>query len=80
MAKKETNQELTFEGALTQLEDIVKKMEQGDLTLDISLKLFEEGTKLGQFCEKSLQEAQGKVEMLMKDQEGNKIRVPFSQE
>lgn len=79
MSKKESK-ELTFEVALTQLEDIVKKMEQGDLTLDLSLKLFEEGSKLGQFCEKALEEAQAKVEMLVKDQEGNKIRVPFSEE
>ncbi|MBF0492304.1 MAG: exodeoxyribonuclease VII small subunit [Deltaproteobacteria bacterium] len=79
MPKKESK-EINFEMALAQLEEIVKKMEQGNLTLDQSLKLFEEGSKLGQFCEKALQEAQGKIEILVKDQNGNKTRVAFLSE
>jgi exodeoxyribonuclease VII small subunit len=68
---------LKFETALTKLEETVKKLEEGDLPLDQSLKMFEEGMELARFCEKSLNEAQGKVEKLMKDADGTLNRVPF---
>lgn len=70
----------TFETALKNLEDIVKKMEEGELSLDQSLKKFEEGMDWVKFCEKNLNEAEGRVEKLMKDSEGNKKRVPFEVE
>ncbi len=56
---------LDFEKNLLRLEDIVKKMENGELSLDESLKLFEEGVKLSRDCNKSLTEAEGKVKILM---------------
>ncbi|MFO1518221.1 MAG: exodeoxyribonuclease VII small subunit [bacterium] len=74
------DKKLKFEGALQKLEEIVKKLEEGDLPLDQSLKVFEEGMGLAQFCEKSLNEAEGKVEKLMTDTRGERKRVPFEEE
>lgn len=54
-----------FEDALKKLEDIVKKMEAGDLPLDESLKSFEEGIRLIRSCQDKLDEAQRRVEMLL---------------
>jgi len=67
----------TFETALKNLEEIVLKMEEGDLSLDQSLQKFEEGIELVRFCEKSLQEADGRVEKLMKDADGKSKRIPL---
>lgn len=74
-----TQPKLKFEEAITKLESIVKKMEEGKLSLEEALKLFEEGTSLSVFCEKSLNEAQGQVEKLVTDAQGNRIRVPFEE-
>ena len=61
MAKK-TN----FESALKKLEEIVQKLEGAELSLDESLKLFEEGIELSRFCTKKLSETEAKVERLIK--------------
>ena len=66
-----------FEKSLKRLEEIVGKLENGELTLEDSLKLFEEGTKLSKSCEKQLNQAQRKVEMLVKDEDGELQEVPF---
>lgn len=71
---------LTFESALKNLEEIVTKMEDGDLSLDQSIKKFEEGIDLVKLCEKQLHEAEGKVEKLMKDSAGKSKRVPLDVE
>jgi exodeoxyribonuclease VII small subunit len=55
-----------FEECLQRLEEIVKEMERGDLPLEQSLKLFEEGVALSTSCRKELEEAEGKVEILLK--------------
>ncbi len=55
-----------FEECLQRLEVIVKEMERGDLPLEQSLKLFEEGVALSGACRKELEEAEGKVEILMR--------------
>jgi len=83
MAAKEKGKEkeLKFEGGLKRLEEIVAKLESGNLPLDDSLKLFEEGVKLVRFCNERLAEAQQKVELLTKDQAGNVIgSQPFNSE
>jgi len=83
MAVKEKGKEkeLKFEGGLKRLEEIVAKLESGNLPLDDSLKLFEEGVKLVRFCNERLAEAQQKVELLTKDQAGNVIgSQPFDSE
>ena len=56
-----------FEKALDRLEKIVGKLEAGDLALEEALKLFEEGTQITRFCSTKLDEAERKVEILLKD-------------
>ena len=63
---------------MNQLEKLVEKLETGDLSLEDSLKVFEEGMELTQFCEQKLNDAEGKVEMLMKDQSGKKTARKIS--
>ena len=68
--EKGKEKELKFEDGLKRLEAIVAKLESGNLPLDDSLKLFEEGVKLVRFCNERLADAQQKVELLTKDQTG----------
>jgi len=72
--------EKKFETALDRLEKIVKKLESGDLPLEQSLKLFEEGIKLSRICNKRLEDAERKVEILMKDKGGNIKAEPFEEQ
>ncbi|MGA2727598.1 MAG: exodeoxyribonuclease VII small subunit [Terracidiphilus sp.] len=60
----------SFEESLKKLESIVDKLEKGDLSLEESLKLFEEGVGLSATCKKELEEAEGKVQMLIKQRDG----------
>ncbi len=62
--------EKTFEEALVRLEEIIRKLENGELSLEESLKLFEEGIALARHCNLKLDEAQGKVEMLLGIEDG----------
>ena len=68
---------LKFEDAVARLEEIVNGLEKGDLSLDESLKMFEEGVRLSKSCLKMLDEAQKKVEILVRDKEGKKKVRPF---
>jgi len=72
--------EKKFEIALARLEEIVQGLEKGDLTLEQSLKFFEEGIKLSRICNKRLEEVERKVEILLKDKSGNMIAKPFEEE
>ncbi len=67
-----------FESALKSLEEIVVQLEGGDLTLDRALELFEEGIKISGFCSSKLEEAERKVETLIKAADGTMKEVPFS--
>lgn len=67
----------TFETSMQKLEEVVKQLESGDLSLDESLKAFEAGVKWARQCEGKLQEAQGKVEMLVKGEDGKIHTTPF---
>jgi exodeoxyribonuclease VII small subunit len=69
----------TFEESLSRLEAIVAQLERGDLSLEDSVRLFEEGTQLSAVCRKQLEEAEGKVEMLVKQRSGDMKREPFGQ-
>ena len=69
-----------FETALKKLEDIVKKLESGDLSLDSALELFEEGIKLSRFCHAQLEQAERRVEILLKNSSGQVNAVPFESE
>ncbi|RKX99803.1 MAG: exodeoxyribonuclease VII small subunit, partial [Spirochaetes bacterium] len=62
---------------IKRLEEIVEKLEKGDLLLEDSLKLFEEGIKLTRLLNQKLNETEKKVEMLIKDENGNIKTVPF---
>ncbi|MFZ3091406.1 MAG: exodeoxyribonuclease VII small subunit [Nitrospirota bacterium] len=69
--------EIRFEEAIRRLEEIVNRLETGDIPLDDSIKLFEEGVKLYQICLKRLDEAEKKVEILLKDKNGIRLLKPF---
>jgi exodeoxyribonuclease VII small subunit len=69
-----------FEEALQKLEAIVTQMEEGDLPLEETLKAFEEGVRLARFCAGKLDEAERKVEKLMRDQAGKLQTTSFSEE
>ncbi len=68
---------LKFEEALSRLEEAVKTLEKGDLPLEDSLKVFEEGIRLSKSCHKMLEEAEKKVEILIQDKEGKKSAHPI---
>lgn len=72
--------EKTFAAALSRLEEIVQELEKGDLPLEQSLKLFEEGVKLARLCTRRLDEAERKVEILLKDKDGKITPQPFEGE
>lgn len=77
MAKKQ--QPLAFEKSLKELENLVEKMEQGDLSLEASLQHFERGVQLTRACQQTLKEAEQKVEILLK-KNGQEEIVPFDSE
>ncbi len=63
---------LKFEDALARLETIVAELEKGDLPLDDSLKIFEEGIKLSKTCLKMLDDAERKVQIMVQEKDGRK--------
>ena len=65
-----------FEECLQRLEEVVNQLERGDVPLEQALKLFEEGVQLSNSCRKELEEAEGKVEILLK-QNGKLQAEPF---
>lgn len=76
MAKKE----LSFEEAMQQLEEIVRRLEKGDVPLEESLALFEKGSGLISRCSKLLDEAEQKVVRLKKGSDGSPEELPFESE
>jgi exodeoxyribonuclease VII small subunit len=60
-----------FEQKLTALESVVEKLERGDLSLDESVRLFEEGVKLSDACKKELESAEGRIQVLV--ERGNRM-------
>ena len=66
-----------FEDSLKKLETIVAQLEEGDLALEESLKLFEEGVSLSAACKQELDAAEGKVQMLVKQRDGSQKLEPF---
>jgi exodeoxyribonuclease VII small subunit len=66
-----------FEDALNKLEKIVSKLEDGEIPLEESLKLFEEGIRLSRLCNQKLEEAEKRVEILMKGKNGMIKPHPF---
>ena len=76
-SKRSTMDEIKFENAMKRLEEIVTKLEEGELTLDETLNLYEEGVKLSKFCLQKLQEAEKRIAILSKDEEGENSFEPF---
>ena len=66
-----------FETALKKLEEVVRKLESGELSLDDSLKAYEEGVKLASFCSRKLNDAEKRVDVLTKMKDGTFSRGPF---
>ena len=77
MARKKST--FDFETALGELEQIVERMEQGDITLEESLREFENGIKLTRACQKALSEAEQKVQILLAQNENAQLE-PFDNE
>ena len=71
--------EKSFEASLEELERIVSQLEAGDLPLDRSLELFEQGVRLSRECQKRLDEAERKVEILLRGNDGSYKPVPFEE-
>jgi exodeoxyribonuclease VII small subunit len=69
-----------FEQCLARLEEVVRKLESASLPLDEAMKLFEEGMQLSRDCQKQLEEAEGRVEILMKKAGGAMAAQPFEPE
>ncbi len=69
-----------FENSLARLEEIVAKLESANLSLDDAMKLFEEGVQLSRDCQKFLEQAEGKVEILLKKAGGELAAAPFNPE
>ena len=65
MPRKSTKKQPDFETALTELEELVETLEQGDISLEESLKLFERGVTLTRSCQTSLKDAEQKVQILL---------------
>lgn len=66
-----------FEEALARLETIVQELETGELVLEAALQLFEEGMKISRFCSAKLDEAERRVEILVRDESGKLVEQPF---
>ncbi|HYB62156.1 MAG TPA: exodeoxyribonuclease VII small subunit [Methylomirabilota bacterium] len=69
-----------FEHSLARLEEIVRRLENANLSLDDAMKLFEEGVALSRDCQKQLEQAEGKVEILLKKAGGELTAQPFEPE
>src|SRR5215210_4874207 len=69
-----------FEASLAALERVVRELERGDLPLEESLKLFEQGVKLSRECQERLNQAERRVEMLLRDTEGRPVLSAFDDE
>ena len=79
MAGKTTDK-IEFEAMISELEQIVEKLEDGDVSLDESLALFERGVKLSAKANKALDSAQQKVDVLLKSKDGTIVEQDFIQE
>jgi exodeoxyribonuclease VII small subunit len=72
--------EKAFEEVLQELEEIVNRLEQGDLPLEEALQLFEQGVRLSRSCHTKLDEAQKRLEIVLKDETGAMTAQPFKLE
>jgi exodeoxyribonuclease VII small subunit len=80
MMKKTEGQGKNFEGSLAALEKIVRELERGDLPLEKSLELFEQGVRLSRECQERLNQAERRIEVLLRDEEGRPVISAFEDE
>ena len=78
--KVEPAKKADFERSLARLEEVVRRLESPNLSLDDAMKLFEEGVALSRECQKQLEEAEGRVEILLKKADGKMVAEPFDPE
>ena len=74
-----TEQSRTFEASLEALERIVQQLEDGDLPLEKSLELFEQGIRLSRECQERLSQAERRIEILLRDNQGRPVTSPFKE-
>ncbi|EMS71929.1 exodeoxyribonuclease VII small subunit [Ruminiclostridium cellobioparum] len=67
----------SFEEAISQLEQIVSRLEKGDISLEESITNFQQGIELSRYCAAKLDEAEKKISILLQDEEGNLIEKDF---
>lgn len=70
----------SFEKNIERLDTIVRQLEDADLPLEKALQIYEEGMKLSEICQKQLQEAEGRIQVLMKRAGGKIMAQPFEQD
>jgi len=75
--KPDNAQSRSFEASLEALERIVQQLEDGDLPLEKSLELFEQGIKLSRECQERLGQAERRIEILLRDNQGRPIVGPY---
>ncbi|QHW30274.1 exodeoxyribonuclease VII small subunit [Paenibacillus rhizovicinus] len=75
--KEKEKEEISFETAMERLEDIVGKLESGDVPLETAIELFQEGMKMSQLCGSKLEQVERKIEMLIESENGLQ-RKPFA--
>ena len=78
--KHNEQQGKTFESSLEALEEIVGKLERGDRPLEESLELFEQGIRLSRECQERLSQAERRIEVLLRDQQGRPVVSAFEDE
>jgi exodeoxyribonuclease VII small subunit len=78
--KPEAPKRPDFERSLARLEEVVRRLESPQLSLDEAMKLFEEGVELSRECQKQLEEAEGRVEILLKKADSKMSAEPFEPE
>jgi len=78
--KSEPARKPDFERSLARLEEVVRRLENANLSLDEAMKLFEEGVELSRDCQKQLEQAEGRVEVLLKKADGKLVAEPFEPE
>ena len=74
---KTDEQPKSFEASLESLEKIVQQLENGDLPLEKSLELFEDGIRLSRQCQERLNQAERRIETLLRDNQGRPVASPF---
>jgi exodeoxyribonuclease VII small subunit len=77
--KNNEQQSKSFEASLEALEQIVQELERGDLPLEKSLELFEQGIRLSRQCQERLQQAEGRIEVLLRDNQGRPVVSAFEE-